>query len=249
MEQIMDKVVVITGALAGIGQATARAFAEEGARLVLSGRNETAGQALVAELKASGAEAEFVAADVRKDEEVGALLDRAVARFGRVDVLVNNAGTEGKPGPLAEQTAESLAATFDTNVAGTLFGLKHAFRIMGEQGGAVVNISSTYGHRGGAGAAIYAASKHAVEGLTKSAALEGAPKGIRVNAVAPGPVATAMLDRFAGGQQQAQQMAAGVPIGRLGRPEDIADAIVFLASDRAGFITGQVLGVDGGKNA
>jgi NAD(P)-dependent dehydrogenase (short-subunit alcohol dehydrogenase family) len=245
----MGQVVVITGALAGIGHATAHAFAGEGASLVLSGRNEPAGQALAAELRLAGAEAEFVRADVRSDAEMGALLDHAVARFGRVDVLVNNAGTEGKPGPLTEQTAESLAATFETNVAGTLFGLKHAFRVMKDKGGAVVNISSTYGHRGGAGASIYAASKHAVEGLTKSAALEGAPIGIRVNAVAPGPVGTAMLDRFAGGQEQARQMSAGVPLGRLGRPEDIAGAIVFLASDQARFITGQVLGVDGGKNA
>jgi NAD(P)-dependent dehydrogenase (short-subunit alcohol dehydrogenase family) len=245
----MDKVVVITGALAGIGRATAQAFAREGASLVLSGRNPEPGKALVEEIKASGGEAVFVKTDVRSDAEVAALMDAAVSRFGHVDVLVNNAGTEGKPGPLAAQSSESLAATFDTNVGGTLFGLKHAFRVMRERGGAVVNLSSTYGHRGAGGAALYAASKHAVEGLTRSGALEGAALGIRVNAVAPGPVDTAMLGRFAGGAQQAQGMAAAVPLGRLARPEDIAEAILFLASDRARFITGQVLGVDGGKNA
>src|SRR6185436_18375670 len=159
-----DPVVLITGALTGIGRATAIAFAKEGAKLVVAGRREDAGQQLTAELRALGAEAEFMRADVRHDSEVRDLVDRTVARFGRLDVAVNNAGTEGKPGPVTEQTAESYAATFDTNVLGTLLSMKHELRIMQAQGsGSIVNISSTYGHEGAKGASIYAASKHAVE--------------------------------------------------------------------------------------
>jgi NAD(P)-dependent dehydrogenase (short-subunit alcohol dehydrogenase family) len=245
-----NSVVLITGALTGIGRATALAFAKDGARLVVSGRREDVGQALAAELRALGAEAEYVAADVRREIEVRALVDRAVARFGRLDVAVNNAGTEGKPGPLTEQTAESFAATFDTNVLGTLFSLKHELRVMLEQGqGCIVNISSTFGKRGGAGASLYSASKHAVEGLTKSAALEAASRGVRVNAVAPGPIDTDMLSRFTGTADRKAAATAGVPLKRLGRPDDVAQAIVFLASDKASFITGQIYGVDGGKMA
>ena len=186
-----NPVVLITGALTGIGRATALAFAQEGARIVVSGRRDEAGQALVTELRALGAEAEFVRADVRKEDDVGHLVDKTIERFGRLDVAVNNAGTEGQPGPLTEQTAETYAATFDTNVLGTVFSLKHELRAMLAQGhGSMINLSSTFGSRGGAGASMYVASKHAVEGLTKSAALEGAAAGVRVNAVAPGPIET-----------------------------------------------------------
>ena len=243
-------VVLVTGALAGIGRATALAFARQGARLVVSGRDADAGATLRHELEQLGVEAEFVRADVRHEADVQALVDRAVARFGRLDVAVNNAGTEGQPGPLTAQTAESYAATFDTNVLGTVLSLKHELRVMLAQGGgSIVNLSSTMGHRGNANAGLYVASKHAVEGLTRTAALEGAPAGVRVNAVAPGPVDTAMLGRFAGGQERKAGLAAGVPLGRLGRVDDIAEVIVFLASAQAGFLTGQVIDVNGGKTA
>jgi NAD(P)-dependent dehydrogenase (short-subunit alcohol dehydrogenase family) len=243
-------VVLITGALAGIGRATALAFAKEGAKLVVSGRRDEAGQALVTELRALGAEAEFIRADVRRESDVQNLVDKAVARFGRLDIAVNNAGTEGTPGPLIEQTAESYAATFDTNVLGVLLSMKHELRVMQPQGsGSIVNLSSTMGHRGAPGASLYTASKHAVEGLTKSAALEGAAFGVRVNAVAPGPVQTAMLDRFTGNADRKAGLVAGVPLKRAGRPEEIADVIVFTASDKASFLTGQIIAVNGGKTA
>jgi len=243
-------VVLITGALTGIGRATALAFARERARLVVSGRRAEAGKALVDELRSSGVEAEFVEADVRKDDDMRALVDGAVARFGRLDVAINNAGTEGQPGPLTAQSAESYAATFDTNVLGTVLSLKHELRVMGPQGGgSIINLSSTMGSRGASGASMYVASKHAVEGLTKVAALEGAPNGVRVNAVAPGPVDTGMLDRFTGTPERKAGLIAGVPVKRAGTPEEIAEAIVFLASNKASFITGQVVGVNGGKTA
>jgi NAD(P)-dependent dehydrogenase (short-subunit alcohol dehydrogenase family) len=243
-------VVLVTGALTGIGRATALAFAQEGARLVVSGRRDDVGQALVEELRALGGEAEFIRADVRQEEDVRNLIDKTVARFGRLDVAVNNAGTEGKPGPVTQQTAESYAVTFDTNVLGTLLSLKHELRVMqGQNSGSIVNISSTYGHEGAGGASVYAASKHAVEGLTKSAALEAAGSGVRVNAVAPGPTETGMLNRFTGTAERKAGLAATVPLGRIGTPEELARAIVFVASDKASFLTGQIVTVDGGKTA
>jgi NAD(P)-dependent dehydrogenase (short-subunit alcohol dehydrogenase family) len=243
-------VVMITGALTGIGRTTALAFAQQGASLVVSGRRDDAGAALAAELRAAGADAEFIRADVRHEGDVQNLVDKTVARFGRLDVAVNNAGTEGKPGPITGQSAESYAATFDTNVLGVLLSMKHELRVMQAQGsGSIVNLSSTMGHRGAPGASLYTASKHAVEGLTKSAALEAAAFGVRVNAVAPGPIDTAMLDRFTGNADRKAGLVAGIPLKRAGRPEEIADAIVFLGSGKASFITGQIIDVNGGKSA
>jgi NAD(P)-dependent dehydrogenase (short-subunit alcohol dehydrogenase family) len=245
-----NQVVLITGALTGIGRATALAFARAGAQIVVSGRRDDAGHALAEELNALSGSAEYIRADVRNDDEVRALVDRTVARFGRLDVAINNAGTEGKPGPLTEQSAESYAATFDTNVLGTVLSLKHEMRVMQAQGrGSIINLSSTMGHKGAPGASLYTASKHAVEGLTKAAALEGAASGVRVNAVAPGPVDTEMLTRFTGTADRKAGLIAGVPLGRAGAPQEIAKAIMFLASDQASFVTGQIVSVDGGKSA
>jgi NAD(P)-dependent dehydrogenase (short-subunit alcohol dehydrogenase family) len=244
-----NPVVLITGALTGIGRATAIAFTKEGARVVASGRREAEGKALEAELRSLGAQAAFIRADVRREDDVTSLIDQTVARFGRIDAAVNAAGTEGRPGPVTEQTGESYAATFDTNVLGTLLSMKHELRVMRAQGrGSIINISSTYGHEGAAGASVYAASKHAVEGLTKSAALEGAGSGVRVNAVAPGPTDTGMLTRFTGTPEKKAALVTTVPMARLGLSEELANAIVFIASDEASFITGHVLNVDGGKS-
>lgn len=243
-------VVLITGALTGIGRATALAFANEGARVVVSGRHDEEGKNLVVEVQKLGAEAEFIRADVRHEEDVRKLVDKTVERFGRLDVAVNNAGTEGKPGPVTQQTAESYAATFDTNVLGTLLSMKHELRVMLAQGsGSIVNVSSTYGHTGAAGASIYVASKHAVEGLTKSAALEVAGTGVRVNIVAPGPIETGMLKRFTGTDERKAVLVSTVPLKRVGKPEEIAQTIAFLSSDKASFITGASYLVDGGKTA
>jgi NAD(P)-dependent dehydrogenase (short-subunit alcohol dehydrogenase family) len=244
------QVVLITGALTGIGRATALAFAREGAQVVVSGRRDDAGRKLVGELRELGAEAEFVRADVRHEDEVRNLVDETVALFGHLDIAVNNAGTEGAAGPLTEQSPESFAATFDTNVLGTLLSMKHELRVMARQRrGNIVNLSSVLGKIGIAGAAVYAASKHAVEGLTKSAALEFADAGIRVNAVAPGPIQTDMLDRFTGNAANKAGLVATIPAKRAGTVEEIAQTIVFLASDKAPFVTGQSINVDGGRTA
>jgi NAD(P)-dependent dehydrogenase (short-subunit alcohol dehydrogenase family) len=244
-----SSVVLITGALTGIGRAAALSFAKGGRRVVVSGRKPDAGQALVSELRSLGAEAEFIQADVRKEDDVRRLVDRTVERFGRLDIAVNNAGTEGKPSPITDQTAESYAATFDTNVLGVLLSMKHEVRVMRGQGsGNIINISSTYGHEGAGGASVYVGSKHAVEGITKSVALETVKSGIRVNVVAPGPIDTGMLTRFTGTPENKAALVTTVPMDRLGRPEEVANAIVFIASDEASFITGHVFNVDGGKS-
>src|SRR6202048_3501151 len=243
-------VVLITGALTGIGRPAAVGFAKKGAKVVVAGRHEEAGNALVKELRSLGSEAEFINTDVRKDDDVRALVDRTVARFGRLDVAVNNAGTEGQVGPIIDQTAASYAATFDTNVLGVILSMKHEVRVMQGQGsGSIINISSTYGHEGAPGASVYVGSKHAVEGITKSVALEVAKSGIRVNGVAPGPTDTGMLTRFTGTPENKAALVSGVPMGRLGLSEELANAIVFIASDEASFITGHVLNVDGGHSA
>jgi NAD(P)-dependent dehydrogenase (short-subunit alcohol dehydrogenase family) len=243
-------VVLITGALTGIGRATALAFAREGAQVVVSGRHDEQGKKLAAEMRKLGAEAEFVRADVRHEEDVRRLIDKTVERFGRLDVAINNAGTEGAPGPVTEQTAESFAATFDTNVLGTLLSMKHELRIMlTQRSGSIVNVSSAYGSVGAAGASVYVASKHAVEGMTKSAALEVAGTGVRVNVVAPGTTDTGMLTRFTSTDENKAALVSTVPVKRLATSEEIAHVITFVASENASYMTGSSIAVDGGMIA
>ncbi|SDB91462.1 SDR family NAD(P)-dependent oxidoreductase [Paraburkholderia lycopersici] len=243
-------VVLITGALTGIGRATALAYGRDNARVVVSGRRDEAGRALADDIRALGAQAEYIRADVSKEDDVRVLVERTIERFGRLDIAVNAAGAEGEPGPVTGQTPERYMAVFDANVLGTLLAMKHELRAMTAQGnGSIVNISSTMGSRGAPNVSLYVASKHAVEGLTKSAALEAAPFGVRVNAVAPGPVQTAMLDRFTLNPERKAAMLAGVPLKRAGNPEEIADAIRFVGSAAASFMTGEILRVNGGRTA
>jgi len=245
-----SQVVIVTGALTGIGRATATAFAKAGAQVVVSGRRDDAGRSLVAELRDLKAEADFVHADVRHEEDVRNLVDRTVARFGRLDVAVNNAGTLGTPGPLTEQSAESYAAIFDTNVLGLVLSMKHELRVMQAQGrGSIVNLSSIVGHKALPGDPLYVASKHAVEGLTKAAALEAVAFGVRVNAVAPGPIATEMLEQLASDADARAALIATVPLGRPGTPDEVVRIIMLLASAQASFVTGAIVPVDGGQSA
>src|SRR6202167_6042730 len=244
------QVVLITGGLTGIGRATALAFAAKGAQVVVSGRRDEEGQKLVSEIRKMGAEAEFVHADVRREEDVRNLIDKTVERYGRLDVAVNAAGTEGVPGPVMEQRAESYSATFDTNVLGTLLSMKPELRVMlPQKNGSIVNISSTFGHTGAPGASVYSASKYAVEGMTKSAALEVAGTGVRVNVVAPGTTDTGMLTRFTNTDKNKAALVSTVPVERLATPEEIANVIVFVASADASYMTGASIPVDGGMLA
>jgi NAD(P)-dependent dehydrogenase (short-subunit alcohol dehydrogenase family) len=245
-----NPVVLITGALTGIGRAAAIIFAQEGAHIVVSGRREKQGQELADELQGLGAEAIFVRTDVRKDDDVRNLVDQTLKRFGRLDIAVNNAGTEGLRGLVTDQTAESYADTFDTNVLGVLLSMKHELRVMLPNGsGSIVNVSSAYGSVGAAGASVYVASKHAVEGLTKSAALEVAGTGVRVNVVAPGTTDTGMLTRFTNTDQNKAALVSTVPVKRLAAPQEIAQVIAFVASANASYMTGASIPVDGGMIA
>lgn len=248
-----SKVALITGGTSGIGRATALAFAQENYRVVVAGRREAEGAAVVREVTALGREALFVRTDVTRETELAALVARTLERFGRLDVAFNNAGVEGRFGlTVAEQTQEHYDQVFDANVRGVLFAMKHEVpALLRSGGGVIVNTASALGSVAMPGAAVYVASKFAVVGLSKAAALEYAPQGIRVNVVSPGPVQTEMLDRaFGPGESDGKQaMATHVPINRIGTAEEIAAAVVWLASPGASFVTGHDLLIDGAYTA
>jgi NAD(P)-dependent dehydrogenase (short-subunit alcohol dehydrogenase family) len=239
------KVLLVTGGTSGIGKATAIEFARAGAKVVLSGRREKEGAQVVNEIKKLGGEAAFVRADIAKDEDVQAMVKFTVEKFGRLDIAFNNAGVEWK-GSLDQATEAEYRRVFETNVWGVLNSMRHEIPVMLKNGGgAIVNTSSGAGHVGFPGASVYIASKHAVEGLTKSVALEFAKQNIRINAVAPGPIATEMWDRFAT-DGASEKLISMVPAARVGTSEEIAAAVLYLASDAAKFTTGTSLVVDGG---
>jgi NAD(P)-dependent dehydrogenase (short-subunit alcohol dehydrogenase family) len=238
------KVALVTGGTSGIGKATAIEFARAGAKVVLTGRREKQGAQVVAEINKLGGDAAFVRADVAQDADVKAMVDFTVGKYGRLDIAFNNAGVEWK-GPLDQATEAEYRRIFDINVWGVLNSMRHEIPVMLKNGGgAIVNTSSVAGHVGLAQVSVYIASKHAVEGLTKSVALEFAKQNIRINAVAPGVIATEMFDRFAGDELR-DQITSIVPVGRVGASEEIAAAVLYLCSDDAKFTIGTSLVVDG----
>jgi NAD(P)-dependent dehydrogenase (short-subunit alcohol dehydrogenase family) len=245
-----NKVAFVTGGTSGIGKATAIAFADAGAKVVLTGRREKEGAAVVAEIKKRGGEASFIHTDVTKEADVKAAVDFTVQTYGRLDAAFNNAGIE-IVGSLDQVTEEQYQKAFTINVWGVLSSMKHEVAAMQKTGGgAIVNTSSIFGLVGGTYASIYAGTKFAVEGLTKSIAVEVAKQNIRVNAVAPGAVQTDMVDRFAGKEGEARDdLTAKHPMGRFGTSEEIAAAVLYLCSDEALFTTGSTLSVDGGYSA
>ena len=250
MATLTGKVALVTGGTSGIGRTTAVAFAKAGAKVVVSGRREAEGAETVKLIEEAGGEGLFVRADVAKEADIKALVAATVEKFGRLDIAFNNAGVE-IAGPIPEATEEDFYRVTNINVWGVLASMKHEIPVMLEQGGGtIINTSSVAGQVGMAGASIYVASKHAVEGLTKTAALEYADKGIRVNAVAPRFIQTDMADRFAGTEDEMRDYIISLhPLGRPGVTREVADAVVWLASDEASFVTGHSLPVDGGFTA
>jgi len=242
------KVVIVTGAANGIGKAAALAFAEHGATVVVADVKEAGCKQVVAQIKQNGGDAMVSVTNVADENAVRKMVADAVNRYGRLDAAFNNAGTEGVPGHTTDLTMDNITNVLMTNVAGTALCMKYEIpAILQAGGGAIVNAASIAAHIGFAGVPIYAASKHAVAGLTKTAALEFAKEPIRINAVGPGVIDTPMVERFTGGNAEAKAgLAAAAPMGRMGQPEEIAKAVLWLCSDEASYVNGSVLMADGG---
>ena len=248
MTDMQNKVAIVTGAASGIGKAAAEAFAAAGAKVVVADVQTQAGEQVASALRDRGNEAVFVRTDVSSEADVAAMVATAINQFGGLDYAFNNAGIEGEQAPTAECEESNWDSVITINLKGVWLCMKHEIPQMVDRGGgAIVNCASIAGLIGFPGVPAYVASKHGIVGLTKTAALEYAPAGIRVNAVCPGVIRTPMIERFTGGDAEAAaQLAAGEPIGRLGEPREIADAAVWLCSDAASFITGDAIPVDGG---
>jgi NAD(P)-dependent dehydrogenase (short-subunit alcohol dehydrogenase family) len=241
------KTALVFGGTAGIGRSAALAFASAGANVFISGLGAAEGREVEAEARSKGAEAVFMEADVTRESEVQAVVSRAAERFGRIHAAVNNAGIEGRFGPVQDLTESDFDRIISVNLKGIWLGLKYEIpHMLAHGGGAIVNTSSSAGVTGIANVAVYTASKHGVVGLTKATALELAQSKIRVNAIAPGPVNTGLLKRMVGGHIDLSVIADHVPMRRISEPEESAQAILWLCSDAASFITGHTLVVDGG---
>ena len=246
--ELQGKVGIVTGGTSGIGKETAVRFAKAGAKVVVAGRREVEGKETIELIRAAGGDGIFVKTDVARAADVQALVRKTVEKYGRVDIAFNNAGIEGSMTPIVEQSEEDWDRTIDINLKGVWLCLKYEIQQMLKQGGggAIVNMASVAGFIGSTGFATYSASKHGVLGLTKSAALETARSGIRVNAVCPAVIETPMGERLFGDPQIEKHMIGLHPIGRFGKPMEIAEAVVWMCSDRASFMTGQSLVLDGG---
>jgi NAD(P)-dependent dehydrogenase (short-subunit alcohol dehydrogenase family) len=246
---IAGKVALVTGGGSGLGQASAIAFANAGANVVVADINEAGGAATVAAVEAVGTEAVFLRTDVTQESQVEALVAGAVARFGRLDCALNNAGTTGPGAFTADYSVEDWTRTLTLNLTSVFLCLRQEIPVMlAGGGGTIVNMASGAGLMGFAGLPAYVASKHGVVGLTRAAALEYGAQGVRINAVCPGSTRTPMLEGFMGGDPKIEKMMTrSVPLGRLGRPEEIADAVVWLCSDASSFVVGHALAVDGGS--
>jgi NAD(P)-dependent dehydrogenase (short-subunit alcohol dehydrogenase family) len=245
---LRDKVAIVLGASRGIGAATARVFAAAGAKVVVASRDGQALEALAAELRSHGGEATVIAADVCDAPQLAALVERTVATYGRLDIAFNNAGEGNNPLPLAEMPVDQIDRLLDLNLRGVLLAMKFELAAMvAAGGGAIVNMSSTAGLQGVSGLAAYSAAKHGIIGATKSTALEYAARHVRVNAVAPGPIANERIASLP--EEYRAPIARSVPVGRIGQPDEIGEAVAWLCSDQASFVTGAVLSIDGGRLA
>ncbi|MCG8348600.1 MAG: glucose 1-dehydrogenase [Chloroflexales bacterium] len=251
--EMQQKVVLVTGGSSGVGQATAVVFGRQGIRVIVTGRNSKGLDETVEHVRQAGGVAQKITADISEPNDIQRMIEQALAVYGQLDILVNNAGTQGEVAPLVDQRLASFQEVFDTNVRSVFLCMKYAIPHLLNQRGAIVNIASGGGLVGVPGASVYCASKHAVIGMTKVAALDYATAGLRVNAVCPGGVDTPMLQRFFESipdpdarRQAREEFNATHPIGRIAKPEEVAAAVVFLCSPDAAFITGTTLSVDGG---